>query len=388
MTLVLCLTQITSWGVLFYAFPVLAPSIARETGWSPPQVVAAFTAGQLVAAGAGLLVGRSVQARGPRAVMTLGSAVAVAALVAVATAGSWATFLVAWLAVGAAMAATLYPPAFAALTVWGGAERVRALTVLTLVGGLASTVFAPLSAILDGHLGWRGTYLVLAVVLTLTVPLHWWGLAGPWQPLDGAARGWRPTQVWRTRPFLALVAAKCLVVFCIAAVVVLQVPLLLERGYTSEVAALVLGTSGVGQVCGRLLYGRLARRVTVDPRTMLVFGAVAATTLLFGIVPGPLGALFVLSFLVGGARGIHTLVQATAVADRWGTAHFASLNAVAMLPVTVVAAVSPWVATTVAVRLDSHATTFLLLAAVAATGVPAVRAGRRRTPQSPRTRRR
>jgi hypothetical protein len=30
---VLCLTEITSWGVLFYAFPVLSTSIADREGW-------------------------------------------------------------------------------------------------------------------------------------------------------------------------------------------------------------------------------------------------------------------------------------------------------------------------------------------------------------------
>ena len=63
------------------------------------------------------------------------------------------------------MAGMLYPPAFAALTRWGGDRRVRALTTLTLVAGLASTVFAPLAAGLDDWLGWRGAYLVLLVVL-------------------------------------------------------------------------------------------------------------------------------------------------------------------------------------------------------------------------------
>jgi len=38
---------------------------------------------------------------------------------------------------------------------------VQALTTLTLVAGLASTVFAPLAAGLDDWLGWRDAYLVL-----------------------------------------------------------------------------------------------------------------------------------------------------------------------------------------------------------------------------------
>ena len=91
-------------------------------------------------------------------------------------------FYLGWVLTGIAMAGTLYPPAFAALTRWGGDRRVRALTTLTLVGGLASTVFAPLAAELDDWVGWRSAYLVLLAGLVLiTVPLHWWGLNHPWR---------------------------------------------------------------------------------------------------------------------------------------------------------------------------------------------------------------
>jgi hypothetical protein len=31
---ILCVTEITSWGVLFYSFPVLAPGIEAATGCS------------------------------------------------------------------------------------------------------------------------------------------------------------------------------------------------------------------------------------------------------------------------------------------------------------------------------------------------------------------
>ena len=54
MLLVLCLTEITSWGVLYYAFPVLAPSISDDTGWpvsadlpwyAPPAMVGGIRRG-------------------------------------------------------------------------------------------------------------------------------------------------------------------------------------------------------------------------------------------------------------------------------------------------------------------------------------------------------
>jgi hypothetical protein len=55
---------------------------------------------------------------------------------------------------GFAMAATFYQPAFAALTPWWAPDHVRALTIVTLAGGLASTEFAPLTAVLADHLSW------------------------------------------------------------------------------------------------------------------------------------------------------------------------------------------------------------------------------------------
>jgi len=86
----------------------------------------------------------------------------VLAVVAIATAPGLGWFYLAWALAGVAQAATLYPPAFAALTGWyPSTERIRALTTLTLVAGLASTVFAPLTAALLQALSWRTTYLVL-----------------------------------------------------------------------------------------------------------------------------------------------------------------------------------------------------------------------------------
>ncbi len=62
--------------------------------------------------------------------------------------GLW-VFFAEWLVAGAAMAGLFYPPAFAALTRWYGPRRTKALTVLTLAAGLASTIFAPLAAALE-----------------------------------------------------------------------------------------------------------------------------------------------------------------------------------------------------------------------------------------------
>ena len=267
----LCVTEITSWGVLYYAFPVLAGDITATTGWPIAAITAALSGSQLVAALVGIPVGWWLDHRGPRGVMTAGSALAVPALVAVATAQNLVWFLVAWLLVGVAMGAVLYPPAFAALTRWHGSDRIRALTILTLAAGLASTVFAPLTAGLAAHLDWRATYLVLAAILALiTVPGHWFGLALPWPERPDAESQHEqvdPGTVARSRAFVTLTVALSLAAFATFAVVINLVPLLAERGIGTGTAAVALGLGGAGQVLGRLGYTTLTRRTTVRGRT-------------------------------------------------------------------------------------------------------------------------
>jgi predicted MFS family arabinose efflux permease len=371
----LCATQIVSWGTLYYTLPVLAPTIARDTGWSLTLIVASFTGSQVVSAASSVMVGRAIQAAGPRSVMTRGALLGVLGLLGVASAPTMPMFALAWAVVGASMAAVLYPPAFATLTEWGGARRVASLTMLTLVGGFASTVFAPLAAYLAAPLGWRGTYVVMASLLALTAPVLWRTLHHSWRP---GTRERQPTSVravhtqgpvWRTSPFVRLVAALGFGGFSQWAAVFLLVPLLMERGMDTETAALALGGGGVGQVCGRLAYSRLVAGAGAAVRTRAVFAGVAASTLALALVPGPHPVLFVLAFGAGIARGVYTLVQATAVADRWGTASYASLNGIVSAALMLVAASAPWVGTALATSLGSYAVVFAILSGIAAAAI-------------------
>ncbi|WP_226379036.1 MFS transporter [Pseudonocardia sp. KRD291] len=373
---VLCVTEITSWGVLYYAFPVLAPSIAADTGWSLSTITAAFSGGLVVSALVGIPVGRLLDRHGPRWVMTAGSVIAVPATVAIAAAGSLPWFVAAWLLAGVAQAATFYPPAFAALTRWWGRDRVRALTGLTLVAGLASTVFAPLTAALLGPFGWRGTYLVLAVVLAaITIPAHLFGLRGPWpdpvEPAtdnaDGIADGADddPSRIVRSRAFLLLGAALFLGAFTAFAVTVNQVPLLMERGLTTDLAAWALGLGGVGQVLGRLGYTRLTRRSGARGRAVLILGTLAATTVLLAVLSGPPWGLIVAAMLAGAARGVFTLLQATALSDRWHPRFYGRLNGLISAPSMLAVAVSPWAGSALAELLGGYPPVFMLLAGAA-----------------------
>ena len=385
---VLCITEIVSWGVLYYAFPVLAPGIAADTGWSIGTITAAFSLGLVVAALVGIPAGRWLDRLGPRLVMTTGSVLAVPAVIGIATAGSLPWFFAAWVLAGVAQAGVLYQPAFAALTRWWGRRRVAALTALTLLAGLASTIFAPLTAALLGHLQWRHSYLVLAAVLAvITIPAHLFGLRGRWpdpQPGDRPAHvDHAPDAIVRSRAFLLLVAAVALGAFTAFAVVVNQVPLLIERGMSTSTAAWALGLGGVGQVLGRLGYGRLARATSVRLRTVVILALTAIATALLAVLPGPVGLLIAAAMLAGAARGVFTLLQATAITDRWGAVHYGRLNGLLSAPALLATALAPWAGAALAQVLGGYPAVFAVLAGLAA--LAAVLATGSTPPHQPRS---
>ncbi|MFC5063872.1 MFS transporter [Actinomycetospora atypica] len=334
----------TSWGALYYAFPVLLGPITADTGWSATAAVGAFSLGAIVSALAGVVVGRLIDRHGPRPVMTAGSVVGVLGLVGVACAPTLPWFYLAWAVAGVGQAATFYPPAFAAITGWFGADRLRPLTTVTLVAGFASTVFAPLTALLVDHLTWRVSYLVLALVLAVvTVPLHAVFLRVPWTPTappsDAPADAAR--SVIRSGRFVALASVLALAGFGLYAATINLVGLLVSRGASLGLASVGLGLIGAGQVGGRLVFSAIARRTGPGARVGVIAGVGGLLVVAVGVLPGPLWLVIAVAVLAGACRGMHTLLQASVVADRWGTASFGRVNGWFTAPTTVAVALAP-----------------------------------------------
>ncbi|WP_433264647.1 MFS transporter [Actinosynnema sp. CS-041913] len=114
---------------------------------------------------------------GPRPVMTCGSVLAVIALAGGAVAGSSPWFLAAWVVIGASMAATLYQPAFAALTRWHGERRVAALTQapLTVTAAVAPWVA---TAVVGGLGGYPAVLVLLTAAGAGAAVVALWSIPG------------------------------------------------------------------------------------------------------------------------------------------------------------------------------------------------------------------
>ncbi|MGK0721450.1 MFS transporter [Leucobacter sp. W1478] len=360
--------QVLSWGILYYALIVASPVIAEDTGWSLSAVTLTFSIGLIVSAFAGIRVGRWLDERGPQRIITLGSLIGPAGLLLVSVAPSVFVFALGWLIVGVAQAAVLYQAAFTVIARRYGLRSRGPMTVLTLAGGLASTVFAPIVAGLLGVMDWRSMYQVLAALLLVTtVPLHWFSLERTWvaQPHE------RKTlhtlgSVLRTRRFWMLEISMLLLVAAVFAVTLALIPLLTEKGLSFQQAAWGLGLLGAGQVVGRLIFFVMPRSVPSWVPLSTTASLAAVSLALLSVVPGPPWALITIGVLAGAIRGAQTLIQASAVIDRWGSASYGSINGVFAAPLTVVIASAPALGPLAADLTGSYSQMALVAALLAA----------------------
>lgn len=301
--------------------------------------------------------------------MTTGSILGAASLLIVAVAPNMPVFTAGWALAGLAMATTFYQPAFAALTRWWAPDHVRALTIVTLAGGLASTVFAPTTAARADHLSWRAAYTVLALVLAvITIPAHALALKGPWPPAPPPPThaSSDATAILRSRPFWMLACALTLSAFAVYAVVVVLVPLFLQRGFTRAQAAWALGLGGAGHTLGRTLYAALARRTATTTRMVTLTALGRAITAALALVPGPYALLTAVAVMAGTVRGNFTLLQATAITDRWGTTHYGRLSGLLTAPATGASVLAPFAGAALAGLLGGYRHLFLLLSLISA----------------------
>lgn len=376
--LALCVTEIVAWGLLYYSLPIATAPIEEDMGWSPTAITAAFSAGLIVSAVAGIGVGRILDARGPRVPMTTGAVIGVVGLLIVAWSPHFAVFILGWLVIGLAQSLVLYPAAFAVITRWYGIDRVRPLTTITLVGGLASTVFAPIIAFLIGELGWRMTYVVLAGILAvIVVPALGFTLNSRWEDEPATER---PSEtpapkreevraITRTARFRILQVTLSISVLTTFAVTINIIPLLLERGMSYSAAAFSLGLVGLGQLVGRFGYAFLAARTTPRVRTAGVIASAAVGIWVLALLPSPLWLIVAFAILTGAARGCTTLLEATAVSDRWGTKNFGTVNGIFMAPMTALMAIAPVVGPFFASILGGYPVMAAAMAGLATLGV-------------------
>src|ERR1700745_1053272 len=139
-------TQTLAWASSYYLPAILADPIGRDLGVSSNWIFAAFSASLVISALLGPRIGRRIDLVGGRPGLSVSNLTIATGLLLLGLTYSIPVLLMAWVVLGAGMAAGLYDAAFAALgRLYGDAAR-RSITGITLIAGFASTVGWPLTA--------------------------------------------------------------------------------------------------------------------------------------------------------------------------------------------------------------------------------------------------
>ena len=386
LVVMLGVTQTITWGIVYYGFTVFLPVLEADRGWTRGQQSGAFSLAMLLSGICAAPVGRWLDDRGPRVLMTTGSVAATLLLVALSRVNTLTEFYVVWALIGVVLSAVLYEPAFAVVTAWFERQRTRAITAVTLMAGFASTIFMPIESWLIELQGWRPALLTLAAFLAVTTILPHALLLRRrpediGQHLDGDAPA-PDASSSRTapakRPPVSVSAAIAepafrwlAVAFSLATVVniaigVHLVAYLQDRAFEPTVAATATGLVGAMQVAGRIVLIALGDRVPLRVTSAVVLAIQPLSILVLLLVPSVAG-VFLFIFLFGTMKGALTLIRPSVVVDLYGRARYATMAgalAAFVIGATALAPLSAGVAFDLLHSYDPLFWAFVLLSAI------------------------
>jgi MFS family permease len=367
---ILGLTQVLAWGALFYPPVLTLPLLSAERGYSLTFAMAGFSFGLLVGGLVAPKVGQLIDRHGGHRVMSAGSLAGSLGLALLVYTSNPVLYLAVWALLGAAMAASLYDPAFATLGRIFGREARRPITLLTFVGGFASTVSWPVTYFLLERSGWRGTYLVYAALLALVAaPLHFFAL--PRERADLKSQEHDPGAPVpklipaRGRAFLLVAAAFAVYAFVPSALSAHMLAIFERMGVGGGTVILIGALFGPSQVAARLCEFIFARNVHPLDIARFAIGLLLLAFLLLALFGFPAATAATFAVLFGITNGLLTISRGTVPLALFGPSGYGGVIGRIAGPSLVLQAAAPLVVAFAAERA-SDVTALTIVAGMAA----------------------
>jgi MFS family permease len=377
------------------AFSLLFPPILIEFGWDRAVTAGAFSFGFLVSAFLSPLLGRLMDARGPRLVSLLGvAATAAGLLLAALSTQPWHFYATLGVLVGAGSVCLGYSCQALFLPAWFVRRRGLAMSVAFSGVGAGSILLLPLLQQVIERAGWRTACaafgLFALVVLTPLVLLlrrrpEDLGLLpdGDAAPVPGslstrpsnvvdaawAAVDWTLGRAIRTTRFWWIALGYFCGLFAWYSVQVHQTKYLIEVGFPAQLAALALGVVSLAGVPGQIALGQLSDRVGREiVWTLGCLGFMLSYVALLALEHQPTLVLLWSMVLLQGALGYGvTSVFGAIPAEIFEGRHYGSIFGMLMFAAISGGALGPWVTGAIHDATGSYAIAWWI--AIAASGV-------------------
>ena len=347
--------QVCSWGSLYYSFPLIAAEMQSELGWSKSMIYSGASLGMLMTAIFAYPVGIAIDRGYGRWVMSIASLFAAVMLGIWSNVGSIWCFYLVLSVVGVLQACTLYESAFAVISKAVESPNIRSrITVITLWGGFASTVFIPIEQFFITETGWRSSLIYLGLINLFWAFVYFSTIRNVKNSdiSEGNSLLSRETEDQKAlknalhNPIFWLLAVALTLYSVMFTVFIFHAyPILQEKGLSSADAVKVLMVLGPIQVLGRLVISRFATNVPI-----WVIGSFFALffplvfTALFYIESSNLFLFIGLIASYGLANGIFTIVRGLVVPEMVSQNAYGAINGLLTIPTMIARAVGPGVA--------------------------------------------
>jgi predicted MFS family arabinose efflux permease len=340
-------TQIVGWGTTYLMPSVLGRHIQDDLRMPTELVFAGITVLLAVGAVFAPYIGRRIDRTGPRLVMTAGSLVYALCLVAMAMSQGPVLYLLSWVGIGIASTLALSVPSAIALVQVAGPRSRQAISMLTVIGGFASTVFFPLAGALDVLAGWRGTLAIYAAIhLLACAPIHFFMLprGAPAISHGGAATaspgGGVPVDM-RSQVYRLLSISLCFGAFVFTGMIIYMIEVLRALGHSAASAVFLGSMVGPAQVGIRAFELMFGHRYSIMNSS--VFGSVLLPLCLVGALAA--GGNFAIAFACmtayGMSNGLKAVQRSTLPLALFGRGQFGAYMGRLALPQRIVSAASP-----------------------------------------------
>ena len=340
------------WGGGANTGPVFFVPVLKTFGWSRTRLSFGYAVAAFSAGAAGPLIGWLVDRFDVRKVMVAGVAMVVCGYLALAHTHAYGQFVLINLGLGLGFVACTAIPASKVVANWFEARRGMAMGVMLSGASIGGAIFTPVMARVIAGYGWRGAYVVLAVLIgAITIPLLSVFLrsrpdaeaapasaerdAAPAAPLTLAGLEIKEALVSRS---LWLIALAQFITFSLWSGLGQHfVAYLVGIGYTPESSSQMLGLFYLITTGGTVLSGPISDRITaryafavtsiLSALSMLLLGsreiaALAAYVAVGGMMCGASGVLMPLLILE--ALGMKRYGALMGISGIFGTLGFAA----------------------------------------------------------------
>jgi MFS family permease len=369
-----CFLVLTLSSLVASSFPIFFVPIFQDFKESRGTTALAMSIHLVLSGLAAPFAGGLIDRFGPRLVMPIGALVTGAALLWLSQSSALWQFYVTFGVLAAIGSATLHiTPLTAVASNWFMRRRGTAISIVVAGPGAGQLLLLPLLQNLIDRSGWRNTYFVFGAVIlsvpTILILLFLYsrpsdrGISSEGEDqlteankvkeretkvvtLDTAwtATDWTVSKAVRSFRFWALTFVMAMVAMGLFVVSVHLVAYLLDKGYSSILAASVMGLQGLINVIGTLLGGMLADRIGREKTVTLGMFMFIGCIVLLSIGGFVVSTFFVYGFAIffGIGYGMAFPALMAAAADLFQGKHFGSILGVIMLSGYFGGAIGAW----------------------------------------------